>query len=116
MNLIVTIIYLLGHWVGDFLFQNIYGNKLSNKKDSKKESKAVSKNQENNNKTQETKKDIKIIENKNNEKKPITHTIKKGDSLESIAKKYKVSIDKIKIDKTKKSNLLKIGDKIEIDK
>ncbi len=68
------------------------------------------------NKTIETKKDIKIIENKNNEKKPITHTIKKGDSLESIAKKYKVSIDKIKIDKTKKSNLLKIGDKIEIDK
>ena len=89
---------------------------IENKKDSKKESKAVSKNQENNNKTQETKKDIKIIENKNNEKKPITHTIKKGDSLESIAKKYKVSIDKIKIDKTKKSNLLKIGDKIEIDK
>lgn len=37
MNLIVTIIYLLGHWVGDFLFQNIYGNKLSNKKDSKKD-------------------------------------------------------------------------------
>ena len=89
---------------------------IENKKDSKKESKAVSKNQENNNKTQESKKDIKIIENKNNEKKPITHTIKKGDSLESIAKKYKVSIDKIKIDKTKKSNLLKIGDKIEIDK
>ena len=46
----------------------------------------------------------------------IIHTIKKGDSLESIAKKYKVSIDKIKIDKTKKSNLLKIGDKIEIYK
>ena len=89
---------------------------IENKKDTKKESKTISKNQESKNKIEENRKDIKVTENKSNEKKPIIHTIKKGDSLESIAKKYKVSIDKIKIDKTKKSNLLKIGDKIEIDK
>lgn len=60
----------------------------------------------------ETKKNNKI----NNKDKPLIYIIKKGDSLESIAKKHKVSIKKLKIVNNKKSNLLKIGDKIEIYK
>ncbi len=59
----------------------------------------------------ETKKNNKI-----NKEKPLIYIIKKGDSLESIAKKHKVSIKKLKIVNNKKSNLLKIGDKIEIYK
>ena len=86
---------------------------IENKKDSKV---TVSKNQESKNKAQENKKETKVIENKKTVDKPIIYTIKKGDTLESIAKKNKVSIDKIKIDKNKKSNTLKIGDKIEISK
>lgn len=89
---------------------------IENKKDSKKETKTTSKNQESKNKTQENKKETKVIESKKAIDKPIIYTIKKGDTLESIAKKNKVSIDKIKIDKNKKSNTLKIGDKIEINK
>ena len=62
----------------------------------------------------------KVVETKKNNKinkeKPLIYIIKKGDSLESIAKKHKVSIKKLKIVNNKKSNLLKIGDKIEIYK
>ena len=94
----------------------IESKNLENKKDSKKEIKSVSKNQESKNKIQENKKETKVIESKKIVDKPIIYTIKKGDTLESIAKKNKVNIDKIKIDKNKKSNTLKIGDKIEINK
>ncbi|PUE63648.1 transglycosylase SLT domain-containing protein [Arcobacter caeni] len=48
--------------------------------------------------------------------KPIIYIIKKGDSFESISKKYKVDLKKLKNDNNKKSNLIKIGDKIEIYK
>jgi membrane-bound lytic murein transglycosylase D len=66
-----------------------------------------------------TKKDTKVIENKNNKNiknniKPIIYNVRKGDSLESIAKKYKVNIKKLKTDNNKKSNLINIGEKIEI--
>lgn len=69
--------------------------------------------------------DTKIVETKkvnkiNNENKkfnkPIIYIIKKGDSLESISKKYKVDLKKLKSDNNKKSNLINIGDKIEIYK
>lgn len=86
---------------------------INNKKETKI---AVSKNQESKNRIQENKKETKLIESKKIVDKPIIYTIKKGDTLESIAKKNKVNIDKIKIDKNKKSNTLKIGDKIEISK
>lgn len=54
--------------------------------------------------------------NKNN--KPIIYIVKKGDTLESIAKKHKVSVKKLKVVESKdnKSKLLRIGDKIEISK
>ncbi|MDD4329420.1 MAG: transglycosylase SLT domain-containing protein [Aliarcobacter sp.] len=48
--------------------------------------------------------------------KPIIYIIKKGDSFESISKKYKVDLKKLRSDNNKKSNLIKIGDKIEIYK
>ena len=62
--------------------------------------------------------DTKIKETKktNITKKPIIYIIKKGDSFESISKKYKVNLKKLKSDNNKKSNLIKIGDKIEIIK
>lgn len=60
----------------------------------------------------------KIVETKktNITNKPIIYIIKKGDSFESISKKYKVDLKKLKSDNNKKSNLIKIGDKIEIYK
>lgn len=72
----------------------------------------------------ENKKDNKVVEKKviENKKvieksnKPIVYFIKKGDSLESIAKKYNVNLKKLKSDNNKKSNSLKIGEKIEIYK
>ena len=62
--------------------------------------------------------DTKIVETKktNITNKPIIYIIKKGDSFESISKKYKVNLKKLKSDNNKKSNLIKIGDKIEIYK
>ena len=59
-------------------------------------------------------KDKKVVESKKNINKPIVHIVKKGDSFESIAKKYKVDIKKLKALNNKKSNLINIGDKIEI--
>ncbi|WP_418185845.1 transglycosylase SLT domain-containing protein [Aliarcobacter vitoriensis] len=44
------------------------------------------------------------------------HIVKQGDTLEAISKKYKVSVKKIKSDNKKKTNMLKIGEKIEIYK
>lgn len=63
-------------------------------------------------KTKETTK--KVFETKKN--KPIIYIVKKGDSLELIAKKHKVNLKKLKLDNNKKSNLIKIGEKIEIYK
>ncbi|MBY0540716.1 MAG: transglycosylase SLT domain-containing protein [Campylobacterales bacterium] len=57
----------------------------------------------------------KIVET-NITNKQIIYIIKKGDSFESISKKYKVDLKKLKSDNNKKSNLIKIGDKIEIYK
>ena len=53
---------------------------------------------------------------KDTKKKPLIYTVKKGDSFESIAKAYKTSVKKLKSDNKKKSNLIDIGDKIEIYK
>ena len=52
-----------------------------------------------------TKKSIRQVKN---------HTVRSGDSLYSIAKKYKIKIDKLKKDNNLKTSLLKIGDKIVI--
>ncbi|NCB12879.1 MAG: LysM peptidoglycan-binding domain-containing protein [Erysipelotrichia bacterium] len=64
------------------------------------------------------KQEKKVVETKNNNlsKKPIIYEVKKGDSLESIAKKFKVNLAKLKKDNKKSSNLIKIGEKIEIYK
>jgi membrane-bound lytic murein transglycosylase D len=63
------------------------------------------------------KKDTKVIDpKKNNNVKAIIYNVKKGDSLESIAKKYKVSLKKLKDDNKKKTNLIKVGEKIEINR
>ena len=53
---------------------------------------------------------------KDTKKKPLIYTVKKGDSFESIAKAYKTSVKKLKSDNKMKSNLIDIGDKIEIYK
>jgi membrane-bound lytic murein transglycosylase D len=65
--------------------------------------------------------DVKKNKNENKivkdiKKKPLVYTVKKGDSFESIAKTYKTSVKKLKSDNKKKSNLIGIGDKIEIYK
>ena len=106
---------------------DIYNQRMFNLKpvvEDKKDLKISSKNlRETKDKLDDKSKENKKAEKNNKEKKtiedkakPIIHKIKKGDTLESIAKKYKVSIDKISIDKSKKNNSLKIGDKIEISK
>ena len=60
------------------------------------------------------KNDKKIV--KDTKKKPLIYTVKNGDSLGSIAKTYKTSVKKLKSDNKMKSNLIDIGDKIEIYK
>lgn len=64
------------------------------------------------------KQDKKIVEIENNNlsRKSIIYEVKKGDSLESIAKKFKINLAKLKKDNKKSSNLIKIGEKIEIYK
>lgn len=69
----------------------------------------------------ENKKNTKVVDKKTVNKKQVDNKqtiyyIKKGDSLESIAKKYNVSLKKLKSDNNKKSNSLKIGEKIEINR
>lgn len=49
-------------------------------------------------------------------KKALIYKVKKGDSLESIAISHKISVKKLKIDNNKKSNLINIGENIEIYK
>ena len=46
----------------------------------------------------------------------VIHKVKQGDTLEAIAKKYKVSVKKLKIDNKKSGSKLKIGENIEIIK
>ncbi|KLE01257.1 lytic transglycosylase domain-containing protein [Aliarcobacter butzleri] len=58
----------------------------------------------------------KAVENKKTTSNKIEHIVKEGDTLESISKKYKTSVAKLKKDNKKKSNFLKIGEKIEIYK
>lgn len=59
---------------------------------------------------------VQVKNNKTDKNKPLIYVIKKGDTLESIAKKHNVNIKKIKVIGNKKSSLLKIGEKIEIYK
>ena len=59
----------------------------------------------------------KLIISNNNESNPfecIVYTVKKGDSLYSISKKYNTTVDEIKRYNNLKSNLLNIGDRIII--
>jgi membrane-bound lytic murein transglycosylase D len=85
-----------------------------NNKDIKKEEKINTK--DNKIKEKQSTKDIKVIDKKDNKDKPIIHVVKKGDTLDSIAKKYKVDIKNIKITTNKKSKMIEAGDKIEIYK
>ena len=58
---------------------------------------------------------LKIIENSDKEPMEcIVYTVKKGDSLYSIAKKYNTSVDEIKRYNNIKTNILNIGDRITI--
>ena len=103
------------------MIKPINENKIADKKiiENKKDTKTVDK------KIVENKKEIKTVDKKdnktankkeNNENKTIIYYIKKGDSLETIAKKYNVNLKKLKSDNNKKSNSLKIGEKIEINR
>lgn len=100
---------------------DIYNQKIgiiSPVKEVIKETKIVETKNNNKNsvvKTKEIKKENKSNISKTKEQN-IVHTIKKGDTLETIAKKYKVDIKKLKIVGNKKSTVLKIGDKVEIQK
>jgi len=47
-------------------------------------------------------------------KKPIIYIVQKGDSLIKIAKKYKISLARLKKDNNLKSSIIHIGDKIVI--
>ncbi len=75
----------------------------------------VVENKKTNKSNNENTKQNKVVEVKKTNK-AIIHIVKKGDSLESISKKYKVDLKKLKSDNNKKSNLINIGDKIEIYK
>ena len=59
-----------------------------------------------------------IIENKKTKmkSKATVYKVKKGDSFESIAKAHKISVKKLKSDNNKNSNLIKIGESIDIYK
>jgi len=48
-------------------------------------------------------------------KKPIYYIVKKGDSLIKIAKKYKISVKKLKKDNKLSSNTIFVGDKLVIN-
>jgi membrane-bound lytic murein transglycosylase D len=61
--------------------------------------------------------DKKVVDSKKSDKKKVLiYKVKKGDSFESIAKVYNMSVKKLKSDNKKKSNLINIGDSIEIYK
>jgi membrane-bound lytic murein transglycosylase D len=59
---------------------------------------------------------IPIIKRGKISRKRATYKVKSGDTLDRIALKYKISLKKIKKDNKLKSNVIKIGDKIEIYK
>ncbi len=105
----------------------IVDSKVINKKvqDNKKITKVVDNKKDNkptDKKVIEEKKNNKVIDKKTVDKKQVENNkqtiyyVKKGDTLESIAKKYKVNLKKLKDDNNKKSNSLKIGEKIEINR
>lgn len=94
--------------------ENIKENKKENVKEIKKDAKKDVKKDVKNEVKIDNKKVSKIAETKKITVKPIIYEVKKGDSLESIAKKYKMDIKKLKTDNNKKSNLINIGEKIEI--
>ena len=50
----------------------------------------------------------------NNSSSEITYTVKKGDSLYQISKKYNISVEELKTYNNLKSNLLSIGDVLKI--
>mgnify|MGYP004620971965 FL=1 len=50
----------------------------------------------------------------NNSSSEITYTVKKGDSLYQISKKYNISVEELKAYNNLKSNLLSIGDVLKI--
>ena len=64
-----------------------------------------SKKQSSKNKKKEKKKKVKDEAN---------YTVKKGDTLYSISKKYNISIDEIKKNNNLKNNQLSIGQKLKI--
>jgi membrane-bound lytic murein transglycosylase D len=90
----------------------------TNIKDTKKEEKIVKENKQikDNKKVKEIDKNKKNIDNKKDINEPIIYIVKKGDSFESIAKKHKINVKKLKADNKKKSNLIDVGDKIEINR
>lgn len=58
----------------------------------------------------------KVVDKKPNTKNYTTYIVKKGDSFSLIAKKHKISVKKLKYDNNKKTDTLKIGEKLEIYK
>jgi len=56
-----------------------------------------------------------VEKNTNEKHKTLTHTVKKGDTLSAIAKKYRVSVEKLaRINKIHNVNMLRIGAKLKI--
>lgn len=84
----------------------------TNTKDNKKEEKNTKDKKQSIKDTKPTK----VVEKKDNSAKPIIYIVKKGDTLDSIAKKYKIDTKKLKISSNKKSKTIDTGDKIEIYK
>lgn len=83
--------------------------KMENKKDSTTSSEVIKKeNEKNKNKVQSN--STPIIESK----KVVNHIVKKGETLSSIARKYKTSVPKIKSKNKLKSDKLQIGQKLII--
>ena len=82
---------------------------MENKKDSTTSSEVIKKeNEKNKNKVQSN--STPIIESK----KVVNHIVKKGETLSSIARKYKTSVPKIKSKNKLKSDKLQIGQKLII--
>ncbi|GEM_PF-2453938 len=56
-----------------------------------------------------------VEKNTNEKHKTLTYTVKKGDTLSAIAKKYRVSVEKLaRINKIHNVNMLRIGAKLKI--
>lgn len=53
-------------------------------------------------------------EKKKNVKDDANYTVKKGDTLYSLSKKYNISIDEIKKNNNLKNNQLSVGQKLKI--